>query len=231
VDARVRQAGALVLGNALPAALFAVFTVVKGSLVVGAASVLLVGGFGFTTQTALELVVQVLGLVYYGLLAVAFVIRLPRLGGRRSAWTWVVAMFASFAVLTIGILPGDQPHPALIGLGAALVGLGLVYSIWALASLRRSFSFLPEARRIVRGGPYSLSRHPLYLGETVAAVGVLLPVAGPVAVGLLVVNVAAQLLRIHWEEQVLREQFPGYERYALHVPRYLPFVRWSPASC
>ena len=84
---------------------------------------------------------------------------------------------------------------------------------------------------MVRQGPYSLSRHPLYFGETLAAVGVLLPVAGPLAVGLLVVNVAAQLLRIHWEEQVLREQFPGYERYALHVPRYLPFVRWSPASC
>jgi protein-S-isoprenylcysteine O-methyltransferase Ste14 len=213
-----------VFGHALPASLFALFTAVKGWLVVQAASAVLAAGPGASAQAVLVLVVQVLGLLYYALLALVFVIRLPRLGGRRSVWTVAVALFASFAVLTIGILPDNQPRPALDGLGAALVGLGLVYSIWALVYLRRSFSFLPESRRLVRRGPYALSRHPLYLGETVAAVGVLLPVAGPPAVGLWVLNVAAQLLRIHWEEQVLRAQFPEYETYALRVPRYLPFV-------
>ena len=167
---------------------------------------------------------QLLGLVYYCLLVVLFVIRLPRLGGRRTPWTIAVTMFATFSVLTIGILPDNQPRPWLDGLGAALVGLGLFYSIWALIHLRRSYSLLPESRRLVRGGPYALSRHPLYLGETVAAAGVLVPVAGLLAVGLWVLNLAAQLLRIHWEEQVLRARFPEYESYAVRVPRYLPFV-------
>ena len=221
----MRRAGGLVFGHALPAALFTLFTALKGWLVIQAAAALTTPGLGVSVPAVLDLVVQLLGLAYYALLALVFVIRLPRLGGRRSLWTVAVVMFASFAVLTIGILPDKQPRPAVDGLGAAMVGLGLLYSIWALIHLRRSFSLLPESRRLVRDGPYALSRHPLYLGETAAAVGVLIPVAGPTAIGLWVLNVAAQLLRIHWEEQVLRTQFPEYEAYALRVPRYLPFLR------
>jgi protein-S-isoprenylcysteine O-methyltransferase Ste14 len=105
-----------------------------------------------------------------------------------------------------------------------LLAAGLAYSIWALAHLNRSFSILPESRRLVRDGPYALSRHPLYLGEAVASVGVLLPVAGPAALALWALFLAAQLQRIRWEEAVLRERFPAYEAYARRVPRYLPFA-------
>jgi protein-S-isoprenylcysteine O-methyltransferase Ste14 len=225
VNARVRRAGELVFGRALPAALFALFAVVKGGLVMRAASTVTTAGSSVSVADVLQLVVQLLGLLYFGLLALLFVVRLPRLGGRRTAWTIAVAMFATFAILVIGVLPDNQPRPSLEGLGAAIIALGLAYSLWGLIHLRRSFSILPESRRLVRDGPYALSRHPLYLGETVAAAGVLLPVAGPLATGLWVLNVAAQLLRIQWEEEVLRAHFPEYETYARRVPRYLPFVR------
>src|SRR5438105_7896815 len=221
----MRRAGELLLSHALPATLFGTYTAVKAWQVFGAAKAAVAAtGFGLPPSFVLVLVVQVLGLLYFGLLAVLFVVRLPRLGGRRSVWTVAVALFATFAVLTIGILPLNQPRPALLGLGAAIVGLGLVYSIWSLSYLRRSFSILPESRRLVTGGPYGLSRHPLYLGETLAAVGVLVPVAGLPAVGMWLLNVAAQLLRIHWEEEVLRAQFREYDAYARQTSRYLPFV-------
>ena len=212
-------------GRALPAALFALFTVVKGGLVMRAASTVTAAGSSVAVTDVLQLVVQLLGLVYFGLLALLFVVRLPRLGGRRTVWTIAVAMFATFSILVIGILPDNQRRPSLEGLGAAIIALGLAYSLWGLIHLRRSFSILPESRRLVRDGPYALSRHPLYLGETVAAAGVLAPVAGPLAIGLWVLNLAAQLLRIQWEEEVLRGQFPEYETYARRVPRYLPFIR------
>jgi protein-S-isoprenylcysteine O-methyltransferase Ste14 len=216
----------VLFSHVVPAAMFGTFTVVKSWQVFGAAAATFEAtGFRVPPDAVLVLVVQLLGLVYFGLLAVLFAVRLPRLAGRRTFWTIAVAMFATFAVLTIGILPDNQPRPALQGLAVVIVGVGLAYSIWALAHLRRSFSILPESRRLVLGGPYALSRHPLYLGETLAAVGVLLPVAGPLAVGMWLLNVAAQLLRIHWEEQVLRAQFPEYETYARRVPRYLPFIR------
>jgi protein-S-isoprenylcysteine O-methyltransferase Ste14 len=219
----MRRAGELLFSHVVPAALFGTYTVVKGGQVFGAAAATVTGS-GIAPAGLLLLVVQLLGLTYFGLLAVLFAIRLPRLGGRRTLWTIAVALFATFAVLTIGVLPENQPRPALLGLGAAIVGVGLVYSIWALFHLGRSFSILPESRRLVRSGPYALSRHPLYLGETFAAVGVLLPVAGLPAMAMWLLNVAAQLLRIHWEEEVLQAQFPDYASYARQVPRYLPFV-------
>ena len=222
--------GGLLLDRALPATLIGLLAAIKGSLAVQAAAKLTAvvaagpAGLPAVPGAVLHLSVQVLGLAYFGLIAVLFVVRLPRLGGRRRPLTIVVALFGALALLVTGVLPGDQPHPALDGLAGVLLAAGLAYSIWALAHLNRSFSILPESRRLVCDGPYALSRHPLYLGEGVASVGVLLPVAGPAALALWALFIAAQLLRIRWEEAVLRDRFPAYEVYARRVPRYLPFV-------
>ena len=108
------------------------------------------------------------------------------------------------------------------GRGLALVLVGLTYTVWALGYLRRSFSILPEARRLVTGGPYALSRHPLYLGEGLAAIALNLPtVSWPGAITLAFFLVA-QYLRIRAEERVLERQFPEYADYRRRVPRYLP---------
>jgi protein-S-isoprenylcysteine O-methyltransferase Ste14 len=239
--ARIRG---LLLDRALPASLIGLLAAIKASLTVQAAAhlaaVIASGPWPFAGAglpvglladllgplpgAALHLAVEALSLAYYGLIAVLFVVRLPRLGGRRRPLAVVVALFGALALLVIGVLPGDQPHPALDGLASVLLAAGLAYSIWALAHLNRSFSILPESRRLVRDGPYALSRHPLYLGEAVASVGVLLPVAGPAALALWALFMAAQLQRISWEEAVLRERFPEYEAYARRVPRYVPLV-------
>jgi protein-S-isoprenylcysteine O-methyltransferase Ste14 len=100
----------------------------------------------------------------------------------------------------------------------------MAYSIWALVYLRRSFSILPEARRLVTRGPYGLSRHPLYLGESVAALGLLVTSAGPTAIALALAALGVQLFRMRWEESVLTREFPEYGAYARRVPRYLPFL-------
>jgi protein-S-isoprenylcysteine O-methyltransferase Ste14 len=73
------------------------------------------------------------------------------------------------------------------------------------------------------GGPYSLSRHPVYLGEIVTVIGINLATAGwPGALAIAGV-IVCQLLRMRWEEEVLRRAFPDdYPGYALRVPRYFP---------
>ena len=116
MDALLRRAAGVLFGHALPAALFAFFTTLKAGLVLQAASALTSPDFEVSASAVLLFVVQLLGLVYYGLLGLLFAIRLPRLGGRRTPWTVVVTMFATFAILTVGILPDDQPRPWLDGL-------------------------------------------------------------------------------------------------------------------
>ena len=216
---------ALLLTNALPAVFFGFFCGVKAMFVLRAINELgRPAGGQQSVYPILKLSDQLLGLAYFGLIAFLCATRLPRRGGRRGLGTVAASLFAAFAIMLIGVLPDRGSRPQAQVLGDVLLGAGMVYSIWALLYLRRSFSILPEARRLVTHGPYGLSRHPLYLGEAVAALGLLVTSAGPTAVLLAVAALGVQLLRMHWEESVLTSEFPEYVAYARHVPRYFPFL-------
>ena len=119
--------------------------------------------------------------------------------------------------------PCGAPPPRLACPAACLATLGLAFAVGGLASLRRPFAIVPEARRLVTGGPYSLSRHPVYLGEIITAIGINLATAGwPSALAVLYF-IVCELLRMRWEEGVLARAFPNeYPAYAERVPRYVP---------
>lgn len=216
---------ALLLTNALPAVFFGFFCGVKAIFVLRALNDL--GRLARGNQSlfpVLKLSDQLLGLLYFGLIAFLCATRLPRRGGRRGLGTVAASLFAAFAIMLVGVLPDRGSRPQAEVLGDLLLGAGMAYSIWALLYLRRSFSILPEARRLVTHGPYALSRHPLYLGEAVAALGLLATSAGLTAVLLAAAALGVQLVRMRWEESVLSGEFPEYSAYARRVPRYLPFL-------
>ena len=221
----VRRLRRLLVTNALPAVFFGFFCGVKTLFVMHA----LVGAArpaGGSSQAfaVLNLLDQVLGLVYFGLIALLCATRLPRLTGRRDVGTVATALFAAFAIMLIGVLPDRAVQPWAQAVGDVLLAIGMAYSLFALLYLRRSFSILPEARRLVTAGPYAVTRHPLYLGEGVAALGLLVTSAGPTAGVVALAALSAQLLRMRWEEAVLTREFPEYEAYARRVARFIPFI-------
>jgi protein-S-isoprenylcysteine O-methyltransferase Ste14 len=117
----------------------------------------------------------------------------------------------------------DLPMGALV-FADLLVVTGNVFAIVVLLQLGRSFSILPESRRMVTRGPYAVVRHPLYLAEAVASVGVAINFLSPAAVMLVAAQFAAQIARIHYEEKILREHFPAYRIYARKTWRLIPGV-------
>jgi protein-S-isoprenylcysteine O-methyltransferase Ste14 len=172
---------------------------------------------------ALFVLQQTLALAYFTLLVVLYATRVPKRGSDMRAAVVFIAFSGTFSVLVAGFLPGGTRREGLVLVADIIVTAGLAYSLWGLAYLRRSFSIIPEARRLVTGGPYSLSRHPVYLGEIVAAVGVNLATAGWLGALAIVYFVTAELLRIRFEERVLAQAFPDeYPAYARRVPRYFP---------
>lgn len=166
---------------------------------------------------------QLLALAYFTMLVVLYSTRRPARGTDHRIAVIFVAFSGTFSAIGASFLPGGTLRHGLLLPGDILATAGLAYSVWALAFLRRSFSIVPEARRLVTGGPYGLSRHPVYVGEIATAIGVNLATAGWPAALAVVYFVCAEVLRMRWEERVLSRAFPeDYPAYASRVPRYFP---------
>ena len=207
----------LVFGRLLPSLFFSLFLARQ--------LILLWGGLHGVRGPidVLFVVQQSLALAYFTMLVVLYAVRLPQRGTDHRVAVIFIAFSGTFAAIGAGFLPGGTRRESLVLVGDVLATVGLAYSVWGLAYLRRSFSIVPEARRLVTGGPYSLSRHPVYAGEILTAVGVNLATAGWLGGAAIVYFVVCELLRINWEERVLARAFPKeYPAYAGRVPRYLP---------
>jgi protein-S-isoprenylcysteine O-methyltransferase Ste14 len=89
-------------------------------------------------------------------------------------------------------------------------------------ALGRCFGVLPEVRGLVTRGPYSVVRHPVYLGELGACAGLVLAAPTPWNVGVAAVFTAAQFVRMRLEERALGSEFPEYRSYAARTPRLVP---------
>jgi protein-S-isoprenylcysteine O-methyltransferase Ste14 len=116
--------------------------------------------------------------------------------------------------------------PWLRALGLALLLASTAFTLWARAVLGTMWSSAVVARdaHVLRtDGPYAITRHPIYTGMLGmllggALLGGLGRWAAVFTVGALIVAV-----KIHLEEQLLTEVFPGeYAQYRHRVPRLVP---------
>jgi protein-S-isoprenylcysteine O-methyltransferase Ste14 len=136
----------------------------------------------------------------------------------------LMAILGTCLPLSLGMLPQPELPPIVTVISIAMTGLGCGLAIWTAIWLGRSFSVAPQARQLVIGGAYSLVRHPLYLSEELAVLGVTLACFSPLAIAIAGIHWAFQLKRMQYEEQVLSAAFPEYADYAATVPRLIP--RW-----
>jgi protein-S-isoprenylcysteine O-methyltransferase Ste14 len=105
-----------------------------------------------------------------------------------------------------------------------LVLFGSAAAVIALVRLGRSFSMMAEARRLVTSGPYRFVRHPLYLAEELAIIGISMQFFSLSSAFVLAVHIAFQLRRMYNEEAVLTETFPEYAAYQQRTARLLPGI-------
>jgi protein-S-isoprenylcysteine O-methyltransferase Ste14 len=116
------------------------------------------------------------------------------------------------------------PPDSLVLFASLLSIAAFAFACMGLGYLRRSLSIIPEARRVVTGGPYRIVRHPLYLAEITAALSLLL--ADPFVTPTLafVAFVLLQGLRARFEERLLADTFPEYRVYQKRTRALIPFV-------
>ena len=144
-----RRSGAywreLVFSRLLPALFFSVFLARQ--------LVLLWGGLHSIRQPSDSLFViqQMLALAYFTMLVVLYSTRLPARGTDHRLAVIFIAFTGTFSAIGASFLPGGVRREWLVLPADILATIGLAYSVWGLAYLRRSFSIVPEARRLVTG--------------------------------------------------------------------------------
>lgn len=150
---------------------------------------------------------------------------------RRIPWPPLVYAVAIAAAVALGLL---VPLPWIAGpLGDILFAVGwlailAVAALWvtavrAMKAARTTLNPTGEPAHLVTGGPFAITRNPIYLANTLLMIGIGL-VAG--AAWFIVLALAAafatQKLAIDFEEKVLSTKFgKKYKDYAKRVRRWI----------
>ncbi|MGK4006960.1 isoprenylcysteine carboxylmethyltransferase family protein [Sorangium sp. So ce1036] len=162
---------------------------------------------------------------YLFLVATLTLVRLRPLRKLGGVVPRITALAAGLLPGSLAWLPRVEPTPARQMAGTLIMAAGLTLSLVCLGWLGKSFSVMPEARRLVTGGPYQLVRHPLYLAGTIQAAALVVLYPSLAALLLFTVELILQIMRMRYEERVLRDTFPEYDEYARRTPaRLVPGV-------
>lgn len=162
--------------------------------------------------------------VFLGLLIFFHTIR-SRPVNKAAGWEPKISALLGLTLGNLLLLLDRSAASPLVDIASTILLLvGNYLCVVVLLHLGRSISIMAEARRLVTSGPYSVIRHPLYLAEQVAIVGIFLQFMSWPAALVLVVHFAFQVRRMLNEEQVLTATFPEYREYAQRTARLIPGV-------
>lgn len=100
--------------------------------------------------------------------------------------------------------------------------IGHVISLIGFLYLGRAFSIMVQARHVVRDGPYRYIRHPIYVGETIALIGVVLNAPNGINLVIMALWMIAQWVRAKLEEAKLATAFESYSDYKQKTGGWLP---------
>jgi protein-S-isoprenylcysteine O-methyltransferase Ste14 len=155
-------------------------------------------------------------------------VREPSRRPARDPLAFVACALAVAAVVMLKAPPASA-STQLVVMGELITLAACAWLLVSVLALGRCFGVLPEVRGLVTAGPYSIVRHPVYLGELGAATGLVIAAPTIWNIGVAAVFAAAQAVRMRLEELALTREYPEYVAYAAETPRLIPRPRRRPA--
>jgi protein-S-isoprenylcysteine O-methyltransferase Ste14 len=163
-------------------------------------------------------------ITYLVVVAATVLVRMRPARKARGVEPRISALIGTFLLTVVVLFPRRELSPT-AGLVSALLTLaGNAFAVVVLIQLRESFSIMAEARQLITGGVYRLVRHPLYLAEEIAAIGIVMQFFSPWTALILGVQIGFQLRRMRNEEVILATIFPQYLAYHERTARILPGI-------
>lgn len=136
-----------------------------------------------------------------------------------------IAILGTFLPLFLSFLSRPESiNPTAVLAGDIFIIAGMAFSVYSVPHLGKNFSIIPQARNLVQSGPYKFVRHPLYLGELISSVGLVLAAVTFSMILYFVCLVICQVYRALQEEKILTSVFPEYHNYRSKTARFLPGI-------
>ncbi len=136
----------------------------------------------------------------------------PAMASRLARWR--VPLGFATAALTLVFARPTTPS---LGQGFLIAVLGEAIRVWAAGHLEKS-------REVTRSGPYRFMRHPLYVGSSVMAAGIVVAAnSAVVGIAVPVYMFATIVAAVTTEEAFLRQAFGDtYDRYVASEATPMP---------
>lgn len=211
----------LLLGKVLPLLFFCLFSLVHlGQLVR-----FLQGGQPVDLAGSSRVVNTGFNVICFLLMTGIYIRREIPVGRTGQLRERVIAFLGTFTIMLSPAVQGAESNHATVLLAAlGFKLLGGTLTVYSLVHLSRNFSIIPEARNLVRSGPYRFVRHPMYSSEILWIFGFILPIFSIPLFVLYLVMVWFLVLRMGYEERLLERHLPGYADYRKSTWRLLPYV-------
>jgi len=145
-------------------------------------------------------------------------------GKYTTSYPKLIALAGTLFTLLILLTPRAAHAVQWDSLSTVLILVGNVACVLVVSELGRSLSVMPEARKLVTGGLYGRIRHPLYLAEEIAVLGIFLQFRSWQGLLILAVHFYLQIRRMDFEEGILAKAFPAYAEYKQRTNRLFPGV-------
>jgi protein-S-isoprenylcysteine O-methyltransferase Ste14 len=172
----------------------------------------------------IKITMLITSILFLWLIAIMVIVRIPPSAKARGLEPRISALAGTFLMYGVALFPRHALSPAAEVVATLFMMIGSIGAIVALWQLGRSFSVMAESRKLVTTGPYRLVRHPLYVAEEIAMIGLFMQFASVWTALLFAAQIAFQLRRMHNEEIVLSTAFPEYDAYRLSTARLIPGI-------
>jgi protein-S-isoprenylcysteine O-methyltransferase Ste14 len=142
---------------------------------------------------------------------------------RLHAYALVSIQFICIGLILVSGGPFARSLPLLI-----VEIAGILLGVWAIIVMGwRNVNVSPLVKRdarLVTRGPYAVIRHPMYSAVLLTIWPLIIDRSSLFRLAVGVILTADLLMKIRYEEGLLKKRFPEYEAYMKVTKRLIPFV-------
>ena len=108
-----------------------------------------------------------------------------------------------------------------------LISSSGLLAIWAILTMKLRVNVFPtllKDHKLYTGGPYRIIRHPMYSSLLILGAGLLINRLDWISASMWILLLIDLMVKLSFEESILKKHFPEYERYMKKSYRLVPFI-------